>query len=335
MSSTSSKNSRVQQPRLLLSVNSYSSHGSNSSTSTSASSASSSNGTGTYNSKSSSSKENNNTFSSMSPPLQSCLLTGIVFVSFLTLSEQFGRYVIYQNQHYHVLLEDERNRQILARHIFVDTMSCTICAILGYMSRYESFYPIMKGTIPLAAYDQRLFTYMPNGFRLTLFFFWYQVKNLVDTILWNDGPEYIFHHVFSLITAYGAMNPGCGHVYTLFFFGLSEISTAVLCLLANFDDHHGVVGLGDAFPITKIICGAIFVVLFILCRCILWPIHSYYFCNDILHAIRNTNDPRATSRRSWMIFFLISLSGLSVLQIAWLGQIFMIGKEELQKSGFV
>jgi TLC domain len=270
----------------------------------------------------------------MSPPLSSCLFTGMVFVAFLVACEQFGRYVFEQNQHWHVLLENETNRQILARHVFVDTLSCTICALLGWASRYESFYPIMNGTIPLAGYEQRLFAYSPHGFRVSLFFFWYQIKNLIDTILWNDGPEYIFHHIFSLITAYGAMSPGCGHVYALFFFGLSEISTAILCLLANFDDDHGVIGLGSAFPITKIVLGAAFVFFFILCRCVLWPIHSYYFCRDILQALKSSN-PRAIHRRAWMKFFLVSLSGLSILQIAWLGQIFVLGKQELEKAGFL
>jgi hypothetical protein len=36
-----------------------------------------------------------------------------------------------------------------------------------------------------------------------------------------------------------------------------------------------------------------------------------------------------------MKFFLVSLSGLSVLQIAWLGQIFVQGKQELVKAGFL
>jgi hypothetical protein len=227
----------------------------------------------------------------------------------------------------------------------------------------ESFYPIMNGEFRTSAsgansngttvsskntksasnstYVQRLNTYMPNGFRLSLFFFSYQIKNLYDTIVWNDGPIYIFHHIFSLITAYGAMIMTCGHIYTIFFFGISEISTAVLCVLANFDDEHGIVGLGDAFPLTKVMCGALFVVLFILCRCILWPIHSYYFCNDILSALRNDpmdpNQPHhnVQTRRYWMIFFLTSLSGLSVLQILWLGQIFILGQQELQKIGII
>jgi len=123
-------------------------------------------------------------------------------------------------------------------------------------------------------------------------------------------------------------------MYTIFFFGLSEISTAVLSILANFDDEFGVPGLGEALPVTKVVCGAAFVVMFILCRCILWPLTSYYFCRDMYHALKS-DDPRAVYRRGWLRFFFIALAGLSVLQVAWLGQIFTMGKQELEKAGFL
>ena len=150
----------------------------------------------------------------------------------------------------------------------------------------------------------------------------------------TQGPEFIFHHVFSLAVAWGALFPGTAHMYTIFFFGLSEISTAVLCVLANFDDDHGVPGLGEALPLTKVTCGAAFVVLFILCRCILWPLTSYYFCRDLYHALRS-NDPRAVYRRGWMRFFYVALAGMTILQVAWLGQILVLGRQELQKAGLI
>jgi TLC domain len=311
---TSPSIARKGPPRLLLSLESYSSHGSD-------------------NHKKHDDQKPSATLS-MNPPLSSCLFTGLVFVSFLVVCEQLGRLLFERHQHWHVLLENATNRHILARHLFVDTLSCAICALCGWLSRKESFYPFVNGTISAADFEQRLYAFSPHGFRVSLFFFWYQVKNLIDTIVWNDGPEYVFHHVFSIFTALGAMFPGCGHIYTLFFFGLSEISTAVLCILANFDDQHGVVGLGSAFPTLKVLLGAVFVVCFILCRCILWPLLSYHFCRDILQGLQS-NDPRALQRRSWMKFFLVSLSGISVLQVAWLGQIFILGQQELEKVGLL
>jgi hypothetical protein len=39
--------------------------------------------------------------------------------------------------------------------------------------------------------------------------------------------------------------------YATFFLGLLEVSTAILCVLANFDDEYGVKGLRDALPMVK------------------------------------------------------------------------------------
>ena len=284
------------------------------------------------------------------PGLTSCVATGALFVAFLVGVEQLLRWGLASMQDSHPLLENETHRQILARHIGVDTLSCFVVAVLGWWSRgllqgavddtlRRSFHKNYKSNktsnpMPLAAHDQRLYTYHAGAFRVCLFFFFYQIKNLADTLVWNDGPEFIFHHVFSLLTAYGAMTSGTGFMYSIFFFGLSEISTGVLCLLANFDDQHGVPGLGDAFPLTKVAVGGVFAVLFIVCRCIIWPWLSWYFCRDVLAALRG-NDERTQTRRGWLQFFLVSLSGLSVLQVAWLGLIFVKAGEELAAVGLL
>jgi hypothetical protein len=289
------------------------------------------------------------------PGLLSFFLTGVIVVSFLIGMEMTFRHLFQQIRHWHPLLENETNRQILSRHIGVDALSCAIVAWLGWQARhiqwclYQAALSSSKAKrseskdgksspdcpfMPAAGHEQRMYTYHPAGFRIALFFFFYQVKNLYDTIVWHDGPEFIFHHVFSMITAWGAMYPGCGHFYTLFFFGISEVSTAVLCVLANFDERHGVPGLGEAFPMVKVGLGALFVVLFIVFRCILWPLVSYYFARDVLLALKG-HDERTIRRKNWFKFFLVSLTGLSALQVAWLGQIFLIAKEELIKVGLV
>lgn len=268
------------------------------------------------------------------PHPSNCLWTGLFIIACLCLSEYLVNVVLETCSHMHPILLPTTNRNILARHLGVDTLSCFICAILGWAQRGQHFYPILKGTVPRAGWESRLFTYNEYAMQLGLFFFCYQVKNLYDTIVWNDGPEFIFHHVFSMITVFGSMWPSTGPMYGFFYFGISEISTAVLCVLANFDDIHGVAGLGDAFPNVKIAIAAVFVVLFILCRCIWWPLTSYYFCRDISYALKS-DDPRARLRKNWMRFFFVSLTGLSILQVAWLGQIFLLGKEELEKAGFL
>jgi hypothetical protein len=93
-------------------------------------------------------------------------------------------------------------------------------------------------------------------------------------------------------------------------------------------------GLGDAFPAVKMALGAAFMTLFIIFRCILWPIFAYHFGKDVLQALKG-NDPRTQQRRTWMKFFLVSLTGLSILQVAWLGQMFIVAREELTRLGYL
>jgi hypothetical protein len=282
------------------------------------------------------------------PEGSSLLLTGLVFLLILMASEQVFRYFLSSNAHWHELLSIETNRQIIARHMGVDALACIVVFALGWGSKHlhaELFRKTAssdddkdktskKPSSLKATYASRLFTYQPSGFRIALLFFVYQVKNLYDSYVWNDGPEYLFHHIFSLITAWGCMFPGMGHYYAIFFFGMCELSTAIVCILANFDNDQGVPGLGDAMPMVKILVGIVFVVLFITCRCVLWPIYSYHFCRDVLTALQNETQ-LSNGQKRWMKFFLVSLSGLSILQVAWLGQIFAVAKEEFTKIGWI
>ena len=113
-----------------------------------------------------------------------------------------------------------------------------------------------------------------------------------------------------------------------------EVSTAILCLLANFDDIHGVKGLGEALPLTKVILGGVFAAAFIVCRVLMWSAVSYYFIRDTWSALKG-NDPRLAPRKTYLRFLLIALSFLTLLQIFWLGEIFRQGKNELESMGLL
>jgi len=104
--------------------------------------------------------------------------------------------------------------------------------------------------------------------------------------------------------------------------------------LANFDEDHGVVGLGDAFPLPKLVIGIVFVVLFIVVRCLLWPVMADYFVRDIRQALKD-DEPQTNHRRGWMKFFLVSLSGITFLQVAWLGKIISLASVELANAGLL
>lgn len=257
-------------------------------------------------------------------------------VAVLVAIEHSIRFLFDHFQHLHPLLENETNRFILARHIGTDFFCCAVVAILGLTS-FSTVCPGFidavrgnKGAMPKAGFESRMFTYQPAAFRLCLFFLAYQVKNMSDTILWGDGPEFIAHHFMCLFVAYAALVHGIAHYHVPFYFGISEASTAVLCLLANFDDEHGVPGLADAWPQGKVVLGALFAVMFIICRVLLWTYFGTYFVSDALMAIDKTDSSRDAAR-PWNKILLASLSGLTVLQVIWLGQIILIGVEEYQK----
>jgi len=271
------------------------------------------------------------------PSMSSTMLTLAVLV-FMLLGMELGvRWALERAQHLHPLLAIELNRHILARHIGVDVMGCLSVAFIGLRNR-DVIRDMIPGGItfkrsdsmPEAGYEARLFTYHPSGQHVLLFFFAYQTKNMFDSIVWNDGIIFILHHLLSGAAAWGGMYPGCAHYYAIFFMGISEVSTAILCLLANFDDEHGVVGLGDAFPLAKVVLGVVFAVAFVICRTILWPFATYYFMRDTNNALKS-DDPRSRSRRGWLMLFKFCCAGLTVLQVLWLGQIIVTMKEEVSK----
>lgn len=138
------------------------------------------------------------------------------------------------------------------------------------------------------------------------------------------------HHSLRKTNNRVGMYPGCFHFYALFYFGFSEVSTAILCLLANFDPEFGVKGLDEVFPKTKIVLGALFVTSFIVCRLIMWPFTTYYFVKDTLRAIRS-KVPRADGRRlcMWGVFWCCV--GLSFIQLIFVAMIVQIGKQEVAK----
>lgn len=183
-------------------------------------------------------------------------------------------------------------------------------------------------------YSKRIFEYHPEAMRITVFFFAYQIKNFYDTIVWNDGPEFIAHHALTLATAWGGMFPPTCHYYVMFYFGMSEVSTGVLCLLANFDDVHGVKGLADAWPLGKVVLGGLFAVLFLICRVLMWSTYSYHYCRDVWQVLKS-EDKRLDGRRAWLRYTFVSLALLSLLQIIWLGEIVRLGYAELKAMGFI
>eukprot|EP00533_Pseudo-nitzschia_delicatissima_P001746 CAMPEP_0116079488 /NCGR_PEP_ID=MMETSP0327-20121206/1168_1 /TAXON_ID=44447 /ORGANISM="Pseudo-nitzschia delicatissima, Strain B596" /LENGTH=304 /DNA_ID=CAMNT_0003570115 /DNA_START=146 /DNA_END=1060 /DNA_ORIENTATION=+ len=272
------------------------------------------------------------------PRASAQFFTAAVFILFLIAVEQMLRHYFTSIQDIHPILGDETNRNILARHVGVDAFSAFVVTYFGWKGRHvvqdliDATIGGKKGAMPVA-YEGRMFTYHPESQRVVLYFVAYQLKNTYDTIIWNDGALFIAHHILALCTTVGALQ-GKGHFYVLFYFGISELSTGVLCLLANFDDEHGVVGLGVAFPLVKVILGGIFAALFVICRAVMWSTISYYYCRDAWNVLKGS-DPRKKGHELWFRYTFFSLSILSLLQIIWLGEIARVGHEELKGMGFI
>ncbi|KAL3804600.1 hypothetical protein ACHAW5_007675 [Stephanodiscus triporus] len=347
------------------------------SSSSSSSSSSSATKKTTTSSSSSSSSPNPHLHGLGGPSLPSTVLTVAFYVLLLFAVEHAVRHLVGTFAHVDPLLQIERNRHVLARHIGVDFVSLVVCAYVAIVNRRACQEMIDHGmsllllllgrcrrggsgggeremgkgrgddgngraaaaapattttTIPMCgeAFEERIFKYHPGSQRLVLFFFVYQVKNMHDTIYWNDGIEFVLHHILAGAAAWGGMYPGCCHFYALFYFGFSEISTAILCLLANFDPVHGIVGLDEAFPKTKLVLGAMFVVSFVVCRLVMWPFATYYFARDTMRAIKS-DVPRATGRRGYLWVIYCCCVGLSLIQLLFAYMIVKQGREEIAK----
>ncbi|GMH87337.1 hypothetical protein TrVE_jg12449 [Triparma verrucosa] len=227
------------------------------------------------------------------------------------------------------------NRRILSRHIGTDAFGCITVSYLGLQSsHYLSLFKkkFFSSSVKINPnYENRLWEYIPASQRILTIFLAYQFKNLYDSIIWSDGPEFIAHHILAGSAAWGGMYPGVGSVYGIFFMGVSEISTTVLVILANFDDDLGVKGLAEAFPGLRVVSAVGFVVAFIGCRIVAWPWVSWFLLKDIKNALANGDDKKAKERKVWLVGIGFILGSLTLLQFLWLGQIFVMGKQEIDK----
>lgn len=266
----------------------------------------------------------------VSPSRQSTILTILAVVVGLIVNEQVFRYLITAFlQDAHPVFEDERHRHVLARNLGVNFSACFAVALLGYQSRHLLAPVLTFQRKTDDSYHGRIYNYVPQGHQVLVFFVAYQVKNLYDSYVWDDGAIFLAHHVFAGLTAWAGMYPGVAGMYGLFFMGLSEISSCALCLLANFDDTFGVAGLGDAFPNTKIVMGVAFAILFIVCRIVLWPVFAYHFLSDCYIVLKRNSVHETQTIKAVLGCMVVSNLGLTALQILWLGEIISTAREFL------
>jgi len=104
--------------------------------------------------------------------------------------------------------------------------------------------------------------------------------------------------------------------------GVSEMSTVILCLLACYDDDLGLTGMSEAFPIAKLVVGAMFIVSFIVFRIVLWPIFTYHLLNDTKLVLERDAEKLSPSSKLAIYAIIRTCQALTFMQVLFLGQIF-------------
>lgn len=165
---------------------------------------------------------------------------------------------------------------------------------------------------------QRVYARMPHGTRLAMIHFAWEVKNTFDSYVWNDGVVFIAHHLSAAGLCLLGMRDDSFLLYASYFMGVSEASSAVLSLVACFDDEKPVGQLlSRALPKARLALALAFGVLFVVFRCVLWPVASAAFWQDALGVLAS---PLCVSRNV-AYYFLASNVFLTTLQFVWLLEI--------------
>lgn len=263
------------------------------------------------------------------PSKSASLFTGvIILLSMVIIEKLMYNFIATYCAGLDPVMEIKRHQQILARHIGVDALWCFVVAYVGCGN-----WRILSEVLTLKKDDEfsrRIYTYQPSGHQILLVFLAYQVKNLYDSYVWNDGIIFILHHIFAGVTALLGMYPGVASMYGIFFMGISESSTFFLCLLANFDPSFGVDGLDVAFPKTRIFLAFLFIVSFITVRIIMWPICTYHFLRDSGSVLKINGDRETKPVKLALAMMMISSCLLTILQVVWLGEILLTAKKEIE-----
>jgi len=141
------------------------------------------------------------------PTLYATLATVTFYVALLFGIEHITKTLLrHYTSHIPIMNESPHNVGILARHLSVDFLSLLVCAYLAISNRevcaeiIHHFMSLGKSTehsMHASGYEERIFKYHPGAQRLITFFLVYQVKNLYDTLYWNDGIEFVLHHLFA------------------------------------------------------------------------------------------------------------------------------------------
>jgi len=191
-----------------------------------------------------------------------------------------------------------------------------------------------------------MFRFIPSAVRLCVLQVCYEWKSLCDVYKHGDGLLFAAHHIGASLLAFIALNPFC-NIYGIFYLGISEVSTFVLCLLVVLDKERGIARLYDTCKTALKVLGGSFALLFVVYRCIYWPVVSYYFWEHALNVLHSTSDAsngagadadgmKDFSRvglqdhpQAVIYLFLLVNVLLSLLQVVWLWEVICVSYKEL------
>lgn len=243
------------------------------------------------------------------------------------------------------ILGPERNRVILGRRC-TEAMAMGVFGYLGLQMQNELGWGegslwggAEGGSVEAngAAAAARTHLYHGGAFRLALFQLAYQCFNMLTSLRDNDGALFVAHHIVTGGLCFFLLDSFCV-IYCPFFLGVTEVSTAVLCALASFDDALGVPALAARFPTLKMLLATVFAGVFIWCRIYWWYFLSIAFWKDMLALLADPNTAGklfhgTVPQPAFIVSFLVCNAGLSLLQVVWLGEIFVVAHKELLGGG--
>lgn len=247
-------------------------------------------------------------------------LAGAVHLVAYCLLELMFVFLLNAARNSHPLLASSTNRNVLARIAF----SAVVLAYIGWQGCAMYAELDWHRTVEAATAYDRLYVFIPRMHFTCAVMTSFQVKNLLDTLRWRDGPEFVAHHIATIVVGVCCDAAAFCHLYGIFYFGISEVSTAFVSTLAAFDPQHGVPALSEHLPLTKAILGGGFIVSFLVIRIIIWPIVSWALVNDTLVVLN-----AGTAHSAPVVAVIMTmLSGLTILQFVWLGEIIRRVRDE-------
>jgi len=205
-------------------------------------------------------------------------------------------------------------------------VALTLCALIGFNAWHVSKRVHKK--LPSTA-EGRLVGYLPEAELLAAINFTFQSWDFLVSLFIPEHATWIMlsHHVMASTVAWCSIRYQYLHYYSIFFLGLTEVSSIFLVFL-DLSKYYPP-RTGGIFDIVVTICGPSFVFTFIYYRVILWWPESFRLLKDVVEVIRSGRAEKLRPGASWVLFVFLSLNfPLGLLQLYWVSII----AEEVNKS---